>query len=91
MQLPGDAKIGAEDDQTGEEGAEHRQGHDEGRVVQWLLIAGPVYGAGESKWLRPIAAPAQDGKQSPQAGIQPDPTDHNTDGSPLELDTWIQK
>lgn len=34
VQLPGDAKIGAEDDQTGEEGAEYRQGHDEGGVVQ---------------------------------------------------------
>lgn len=87
VQLLGDAKIGAEDDQTGEECAEYRQSHDEGGVVQRLLIAGPVYRAGKSKWLRPIAAPTQERKQSPQASIQPDPTDQNTDGSSLELDT----
>lgn len=91
VQLPGDAKIGAQDDQTGEECAEYGQSHDEGGVVERLLVADPVYRAGESKGLRPVAAPAQDGKQSPQASIQPDPSDYSADGSPLKLDTLIQK
>lgn len=90
VQLPGNTKIGEEEDHTGEECAEYRQSHDEGGVVQGLPIAGPVYRAGESKRLRPVAAPAQQREQGPQAGIQPDRTDHYTDGSPLELDTCTQ-
>lgn len=90
MQLPGDAKIGAQDDQTGEECAEYGQSHDEGGVVERLFVADPVYRAGESKWLRPVAAPAQEGKQSPQASIQPDPSDYSADGSSLKLDTLVQ-
>lgn len=90
MQLPGDAEIGAQDDQTGEECAEYGQSHDEGGMVERLLVANPVYRAGESKWLRPVAAPTQEGKQSPQAGIQPDPSDYSADGSSLKLDTLAQ-
>ncbi len=90
VQLPGNTKIGEEDDQTREERAEYRQSYDEGGVVQGLPVAGPVYWAGKSKWLRSIAAPAQQRKRGPQASIQPDPTDHKTDGSSLELDTCAQ-
>lgn len=90
VQLPGDTKIGEEDDQTGEERAEYRQSHDEGGVVQGLPVARPVDGTGESERLGPVAAPAQQRKQGPQAGIQPDRTDQNTDGPPLELDTCTQ-
>lgn len=86
MQLPGDAKVSGEDDQTGEECAEHRESHDEGRVVERLLITGPVDRAGQSEGLRPVAAPAQERTQSPQARVQPDPTDHSTDGPLLKPD-----
>lgn len=87
VQLPGDAKIGEEDDQIGQEGAEHGQSHDEGGVVQRVPVARPVNGAGNSKGLGPVAAPAQEGEDGPQAGEQPDCTDHNTDRFLLELDT----
>lgn len=90
VQLPGNTKVGEEDDQTGEECTEYRQSHNEGGVVYGLPIAGPVYGAGKSKRLWPVAAPAQQRKQGPQASIQPDRTDHNADSSPLELDTCAQ-
>lgn len=42
VQLPGDAKISEEDDQTGQEGAKHRQSHDEGGVIQRVPVACPV-------------------------------------------------
>lgn len=90
VQLPGNTKIGEEDDQTGEECAENGQSHNKGGVVYGLPIASPVYRAGKSKWLGSIAAPAQQRKQGPQASIQPDPTDDDTNGSPLELDTCAQ-
>lgn len=88
VQLPGDAKISEEDDQTGQEGAKHRQSHDEGGVIQRVPVACPVNWAGKSEGLGPIAAPAQEGEDGPQAGVQPDCTDHTTDGFLLELDTW---
>lgn len=91
VQLPGNTKIGEEDDQTGKECTENRHGHDEGGVVYRLPITGPVYRAGESERLRPVAAPAKQRKQGPEAGIQPDPTDHNIDGSSLELDACAQR
>lgn len=87
-QLPRDAEVGEEDDEAGEEGAEHGQGHDEGGAVQGLPVAAPVYGAGQSEGLRAVAAPAQQGKQGPQAGVQPDRADHHADGFPLEPETW---
>lgn len=86
VQLPGDAEVGAEDDGAGQEGAERGQGHDEGGVVERLLEADPVDGARQSEGLRPVAPPAQQGQQSPQAGVQPDPGDHAANGSSVELD-----
>lgn len=59
VQLPGDARVGEEEKQAGDEGAEDRQGHDEGGVVQGALVPDPVHRAGQSKGLRAIAAPAQ--------------------------------
>lgn len=91
VQLPGNAEVGAEDDRTGQEGAERGQSHDEGGMVERLLVADPVDGARQSKGLRPVAPPAQQGQQSPQAGIQPDPGDHAADGSSVELDALKQK
>lgn len=88
VQLPGDAKISEKDDQIGQDGAEHGQSHDEGGVIQRVPVARPVNWASKSEGLGPIAAPAQEGEDGPQAGIQPDCTDHNTDGFLLELDTW---
>lgn len=91
MQFPGDAEVGAEDDRAGQEGAEHGQSHDEGGVVERILVADPVDGAGQPEGLRPVAPPAQQGQQSPQAGVQPDPGDHAADGSSVELDALTQK
>lgn len=88
MQLPGDAKVSEEDDQIGQEGAEDGQSHDEGGVIQRIPVARPVNWAGKSEGLGPVAAPAQQGEDGPQAGVQPDCTDHNTDCFLLEVDTW---
>lgn len=88
VQLPGDAKVSEEDEQIGQEGAEHGQSQDEGGVVQWVPIARPVHRAGQSKGLGPVAAPAQQWGDGPQASVQPDGTDHHAHGSLLELDTW---
>lgn len=88
MKLPGDAKIGEEDDQIGQEGAEHSQSQDEGGIIQRLPVACPVHRAGKSEGLGPVATPAQEGERGPQAGVQPDHADHNIDGFLLELDPW---
>lgn len=91
VQLPGDTKISEENDQAGEDCAQYRQSHDESGVVQGLPIASPVYRAGKSEGLRPVASPAKQRKQGPQASIQPDPTYNSIDGLPPELDTCVQK
>jgi len=84
VQLPGDARVGEEEEQAGDEGAEDRQGHDEGGVVQGALVPDPVHGAGQSEGLRAVTPPAQQREDSPQACVQPDPTDHPHDGLPFE-------
>lgn len=43
VQLPGDAKVSEEDEQTGQEGAEHGQSQDESGVVQRVPVARPVH------------------------------------------------
>lgn len=43
VQLPRDAKISEEDEQIGQDGAEHSQSHDEGGVVQRVPVARPVH------------------------------------------------
>lgn len=43
VQLPGDAKISEDDDQIGQESAEHRQSRDEGGIIQRLPVAHPVH------------------------------------------------
>lgn len=91
MELQGDAKVGAEDDGAGQEGAERGQGHDEGGVVERLLVAHPVDGAGQTEGLRTVAAPAQQGQQSPHAGVQPDSSDQAADGSSVELYAFRQR
>lgn len=91
VQLPGDAKVGAEDDGAGQKGAERGQSHDEGGVVERLFVADPVDGAGQSKGLRPVAPPAQQGQQSPQAGVQPDAGDHAANGPSVELNAFTQR
>lgn len=91
MQLPGDAEVGAEDDGAGQKGAERGQSHDEGGVVERLFVADPVDRAGQSEGLWPVAPPAQQGQQSPQAGVQPDAGDHTADGPSVELDAFSQR
>lgn len=59
VQLPGDARVGEEQEQARHEGAEDRQGQDEGGVVQGALVPDPVHGAGQSEGLGTVAPPAQ--------------------------------
>lgn len=88
VEFPGYARIGEEDDEAGDEGTKDRQRHDEGRVVQGVLVACPVNGAGHSEGLRSVASPAQEREHSPQPRVQPDQTDHHGDGPTLELVAW---
>ena len=59
VQLPGDGRVGEEEEQAGDEGAEQGHGHDEAGVVQGSLVPDPVHGAGQAEGLGAVAAPAQ--------------------------------
>lgn len=69
VELDGDAEVAAEDDdgRYGEVEGEH--GDDEGEAL--VLHLPPGERAGQAEGLRAVAAPAQQGEQSPEQRVDP--------------------
>lgn len=72
IELDGDAKVAAGDDDRRYDQVEGEHGDDKGREALMFHLS-PGKRTGQAKGLWPVPSPAQNGKQSPDQSVQPDP------------------
>lgn len=71
VEVDGDAEVGAGDDDRRNGEVEGEQEDDEREAL--VLHLAPGEGAGQAEGLGTVPPPAQDGEQSPDQSVQPDP------------------
>lgn len=79
MNLPGNSQVAGDDGQCRQDCAQEEHAQDEGEAVGGVVEFAPGYCTGDAKWLRAIVAPAYQGQNGPEQGVEPDESDQDAD------------
>lgn len=72
MNLPGDSQITGNDGQCRQDRAQEEHAQDEGKAIGRVVELAPGYCTGDAKRLGAIVAPAYQGQNGPEQGVEPD-------------------
>lgn len=79
MNLPGDSQVAGDDGQCRQDCAQEEHAQDEGEAVGGVVEFAPGYCTGDAKWLGAVVAPAYQGQNGPEQGVEPDESDQDAD------------
>lgn len=83
IEVDGDAKVAGDDDDRRHDKVQGKHGDDESETL--VLHLSPGKRAGQAEGLRAVPPPAQNGEQSPDQTVEPDPHAHDLHCPPADF------
>lgn len=81
MNLPGNPQVTGNDGQRRQHRAQEEHAQDEGETIGGVVEFAPGYGTGDAKGLRAVVAPAHQGQDGPEQGVEPDKSNQDADSA----------
>lgn len=78
--LPGNPQVTGNDGECRQDRAQEEHAQDEREAIGGVVELAPGYGTRDAKGLRAVVAPAQQGQDGPEQGVEPDESDQDADG-----------
>lgn len=79
MNLPGNPQVTSNDGQCRQDRAQEEHAQDEGETIGGVVELAPGYCTRDAKGLRAVVAPAHQGQDGPEQGVEPDKSNQDAD------------